>query len=154
MALHGHHARRRPGDDGALMAVKWGEHSRFSNGRRFIVRLFDAQGGLCASCGEPMFLPKVHRGITDYLLYASRDHLVPRKRNGSDCPRNAVAMHVRCNSAKGDREPTGCELIFHMLVLARLHLPDEQETAQHVAFAAPPRATLGDLWPKGRELDG
>lgn len=128
------------------MAVKWGEHSRFSNGRRFVVRLYDAQGGLCASCGTPMFLPKVHQG-QDYLLYASRDHLIPRKRGGSDCPRNAVAMHVKCNSSKSDRLPTGCELIFHALVLARLHLPPETDVTPHIEPIDARRATLGDVWP-------
>jgi hypothetical protein len=134
------------------MSVKWGEHSRFSNGRRFIVRLFDAQGGLCAACGEQMFLPKVHQ-IANYLLYASRDHLVPRKRGGGDDPRNAVAMHVGCNSRKGDRPPTGCELIFHTLVLERLHLPPETDVDPHILVGEQPRATLADLWPKGREAN-
>ncbi|MFL5900900.1 MAG: HNH endonuclease [Solirubrobacterales bacterium] len=132
------------------MSVKWGEHSRFSNGRRFVERLFDAQNGFCAACGEEMFLPKRHPHH-NYLLYASRDHLVPRKRNGTNCPRNAVAMHVGCNSRKGDRAPTGCELIFHALVLERLHLPPETDVAPHIEIGEQPRATLADIWPKGRE---
>jgi hypothetical protein len=33
-----------------------------------------------------------------------------------------VAMHRACNSAKGDRKPTGCERVFHHLVLARLDI--------------------------------
>jgi hypothetical protein len=95
-----------------------------------------------------MFLPKVHQ-IANYLLYASRDHLIPRKRGGTDCPRNAVAMHVACNSRKGDRLPTGCEMIFHALVLARLHLPPETDVVPHFEPTDAPRATIGDLWPKG-----
>lgn len=144
------------------MSVKWGEHSRFSNGRRFLVRLFDAQDGLCASCGYRMDLatrtvlldlPPEHplMQLESYLLMASIDHLEPRSRGGTDCPRNKVAMHIRCNSDKGNRPPTGCERIFHMLVLERLHLPERSDFEPHINQHNPPpgtRPTLGDLWPR------
>jgi hypothetical protein len=130
------------------MAVKWGEHSRYSNGRRFLERLYDAQGGLCASCGKPMYLPKRHPFVVNYMIYASQDHVVARKNGGTDCPRNRVAMHIACNSNKSDRAPNGCELIFHQLVLARLDLPEPNDTKQHITNEAPGRATLGDIWPK------
>lgn len=33
---------------------------------------------------------------------------------------NAVAAHARCNAKKGDRKPTGCEILTLELVNARL----------------------------------
>lgn len=82
-------------------------------------KLYDAQRGICASCGRRM-VPFGDCGL-DHLL-PSIDHLIARKSGGGDHIGNMVAMHRACNSAKGDRSPTGCERIFHHLVLARLDM--------------------------------
>lgn len=50
-------------------------------------------------------------------------------------------MHKRCNGAKGDREPTGCELIWLEMVKARTggSLHDVPEEAP---------VTLAAIWPR------
>lgn len=127
--------------------------------RAFLEALYDAQHGFCASCGGKMFLQDRHPVIESPMLYASEDHLRARKTGGSDDVTNRVAMHIKCNSRKMHRAPTGCELIFHALVLARLDLEHAHQllagkvmpgpAARPVNYGEPPRrATLGDLWPK------
>lgn len=71
--------------------------------------LWRAQGGLCAGCGGA--LSRYDRSL---------DHVVPRSRSGADALGNVVLMHGRCNSRKGARMPTGCELVWLMAVNARL----------------------------------
>jgi hypothetical protein len=51
--------------------------------------------------------------------WPSVDHVIPRGAGGGDHDLNKVAMHRRCNSAKNHRFPTGCELIFHHIVLVK-----------------------------------
>lgn len=117
--------------------------------------LFDAQGGLCASCGRRMLLrdDPDSQGNSDGRL-VSEDHFISRKAGGGHDITNRVAMHRDCNSAKGNRPPTGCERIFHQLVLEKLEMV---EAAAHIAnipaarrvFVGEGRSpTLGDLWPK------
>lgn len=81
--------------------------------------LFRAQNGFCAGCGHR--LPP----IGDLCLIVncpSIDHLIARARGGGDHIGNMLLMHSRCNSAKGDRPPTGCERIWHHVVLAALEI--------------------------------
>ena len=106
---------------------------------RAIVLLFEAQGGCCASCGGRM------PALADLCLdqdRASIDHVEPRARGGTNDIANKLAMHRRCNSAKGDRAPTGCERIWHSLVLDKLGLADWRR------FVEPaPASTLAEVWP-------
>lgn len=128
---------------------------RFKNQtRRLLVEaLYEAQGRLCASCGKPMYLQTRHAIIVNIMDYASIDHLYARNIGGGDDVTNKVAMHVRCNSSKGNRLPTACELIFHQLVLEKLEMVEAASAianipaARHV-YGEPSTATLGDLWPK------
>ena len=70
-------------------------------------RLHRLQGGICALCFHRMGdYGKSGQGKS----HATRDHIWPRNRY-SGLEWNTVAAHRRCNNAKGDREPTGCELI-------------------------------------------
>lgn len=81
--------------------------------------LFRAQNGYCAGCGHR--LPP----IGDLCLIVncpSIDHFIARARGGGDHIGNMLLMHSRCNSAKGDRDPTGCERIWHQVVLAALDM--------------------------------
>lgn len=118
--------------------------------REHLELLYLAQNKLCASCGRPMYLPWLHPIIENDQYYASIDHLYARHIGGADDLRNRVAMHRRCNSGKNHRPPTGCELIFHALVLERLEIPYHQWFDRRPG----PVATLADVWPEGREAVG
>jgi len=106
---------------------------------RTVARLWHLQGGACAICGKDM--PARARPAKSSCL--SLDHVWPRDRSrcrglpaappgagrhrrrtvapGSGrWPWQTVAAHGRCNSAKGNRPPTGCELIWLMAVRARI----------------------------------
>ncbi len=121
--------------------------------RKVLETLFDAQGGLCASCGLEMFLPMRHPAVENHKQFASIDHLWARRIGGSDDITNLVGMHAICNSSKQHRPPTGCELIFHALVLAKLDmvaaaiatLPPESPRRFSTGEQPP---TLADVWPK------
>lgn len=67
--------------------------------RRLIARILDAQGGFCGICGQ-----RLRNG-------PSVDHVLPRC-HGAGNDGNRIIAHVPCNFRKGDRMPTGCELIM------------------------------------------
>ena len=73
--------------------------------------LFAAQDGLCAICGLPM--GSAPRSV---------DHVVPKAMGGENRVGNLVIAHTPCNGAKGDRPPTGCELVWLLAVNNRLIL--------------------------------
>jgi len=67
--------------------------------------------------GDPFYKSQKWRDIRAYVLRRdgyrcqycygpanSVDHVIPRKRNGSDTSENLVAACSRCNSEKNDRE--------------------------------------------------
>jgi 5-methylcytosine-specific restriction endonuclease McrA len=68
------------------------------------------QDGLCPICGKPL------RGGGKTNL----DHTIPRSAGGEDRLGNIMVVHIRCNDAKADRMPTGCELVWLLGVNARL----------------------------------
>ena len=68
------------------------------------------QGYICPICGKPT---ERRRGL-------SLDHVIPRSRGGADRLGNLIVAHVRCNSRKGNRMPTGCEVIWLSFVNVRL----------------------------------
>ena len=106
---------------------------------RFADALGEAQGWLCPICGQPM----------DPNLAPSVDHVHPRrgKQARTGLYRNALGTHFWCNNAKGDREPTGCELIWLAAVNARLGVG---YTRMRAVLTLPPSPTLADLWPESR----
>lgn len=65
-------------------------------------RLVPAQDWKCYLCGQSMRTRNEQ----------SVDHVWPRVRNGYDGMGNMLAAHRACNTAKGERYPTGCELIM------------------------------------------
>lgn len=81
--------------------------------------LFRAQGGRCGICGWPVRNFKA----------ASIEHVVPRSLGGFWGLGNMVAAHRDCNQAKGDRLPTGCELIWLLAVNARLDVQPQRWAA-------------------------
>jgi 5-methylcytosine-specific restriction endonuclease McrA len=74
---------------------------------RLISRLLGAQAGLCGLCGE-----RLRRS-------PSIEHVVPRCNGGRNAG-NRLAAHTQCNFRKGDRMPTGCELIMLAAVNVRI----------------------------------
>jgi 5-methylcytosine-specific restriction endonuclease McrA len=84
---------------------------------RLIQRLVEAQDRICPLCDDWLeFDPEFDIA---HPLRPSVDHVVPRSKGGGQIG-NLIAMHRECNCAKGDRQPTGCELIWLALVNARL----------------------------------
>lgn len=75
-------------------------------------RLAEAQDGLCGICGHE--LPEVlHR--------ATIDHVIPYSRGGADEMGNFLAVHRECNIAKSSDIPTGCEMVFLLMVNAKIN---------------------------------
>ena len=79
-----------------------------------LTMLVQAQSGICALCGRT-FLALAHTPN----MHASIDHVVPKSRGGKTHG-NVIAAHAGCNGEKGDRLPTGCELIWLAAVNAAL----------------------------------
>ena len=73
-----------------------------------MLTLWSAQGKCCAVCGVKMLpVHKAHprRGWT-------LEHVWPRSRYSYHNEGNLLVTHVECNQGKGDRDPTGCEIIL------------------------------------------
>ena len=63
------------------------------------------------------------------------DHCWPQGEGGADEVGNLVALHRRCNNAKADAPPTGCELIWAQANAAAL-LNSYPWLLEHVAMAS------------------
>lgn len=70
-----------------------------------------AQGNLCALCGGELPKP-IHR--------ASVDHTIPINLGGRDELGNLVVAHKECNTEKANDIPTGCEMVWLLMVNAKL----------------------------------
>jgi hypothetical protein len=57
---------------------------------------WDAQGGLCWICLQPML-----QNVGPHPLAASADHIVPRSRGGGERWRNKLLAHQDCNGKRG-----------------------------------------------------
>jgi len=73
-------------------------------------KLWAAQSGRCALCGEPM---PAHRFETPHATVWKKqrptiDHIRPRAKGGSDAPENLQLAHAACNRRKGDRWGARC----------------------------------------------
>lgn len=77
---------------------------------RFRVLLRRMQGKICPICGATL------EGASVTTL----DHVIPKSRGGPDRLGNLFAAHYPCNQEKGNRMPTGCELIWLLAVNSRL----------------------------------
>lgn len=60
-------------------------------GRKKWLKQYQAQGGKCALCGEPMPLDKM-----------TKDHVIPRSKGGSPDWENIQLACEPCNATKGD----------------------------------------------------
>ncbi len=92
--------------------------------------LWLAGGKLCCCCAKPTPEPG-----TPGVLYNQRgtvEHVIPKSPKPADLARAAAMAriiggqrrkaiaHSKCNQRKGNRLPTGCELVFLMAVNARM----------------------------------
>ena len=71
------------------------------------------QRNICAICGGEM-----EDGTMDGR--ASLDHVIPKALGGADRLGNLVAAHRGCNGKKGSDPPTGCTLVWLLVVNNRL----------------------------------
>lgn len=78
-----------------------------SKSARTIEALTAASGHRCGICGNQL------------RATATIDHVVPWSAGGRNAA-NRVPAHAQCNQRKGNRLPTGCELIWLAGVNARL----------------------------------
>lgn len=84
--------------------------------RRALARL---QGYICPICGASLH-GRPPEGRQGNLAKTTLDHVIPRDREGPDRPGNYLAAHGLCNFRKGNRMPTGCELIWLLAMNNRL----------------------------------
>lgn len=67
-------------------------------------RIFTAQAGRCALCGDPMQMTQ-----PDFYDYATIDHIVPLSKGGEDTARNRQLVCSACNQEKGAQLPAELE---------------------------------------------
>lgn len=75
------------------------------------VRLYHAQGGRCAICGKP---------LPESIYEGSIDHVIPHALGGKDGYGNIVLAHRECNGEKTNDVPTGCEMVWLLMVNAKI----------------------------------
>ena len=86
--------------------------------RKRLIRLREAQMGICAGCGRAVAKPG--RRPPDHPLAPSFDHVIPRSRGGKDNLGNGLLKHRKCNGERGDRPATGCDRIWQFAVRSAL----------------------------------
>ena len=77
-----------------------------------------AQCDLCAACGA--FLPSGKRLPRHHPDSPTFDHVIARSKGGGRTLTNGLLKHQRCNQQRGQRPPTGCDLLWLDLVQSRL----------------------------------
>lgn len=77
-----------------------------------------AQTSICAGCGH--HLPSTRKLPLHHPDYPTFDHVVPRSAGGGRTLNNGLLKHQRCNQKRRDTPPTGCDLVWHAAVSARL----------------------------------
>ncbi|WP_420822459.1 HNH endonuclease [Sphingomonas crocodyli] len=82
--------------------------------RRQLVKIYAAQGGICAGCG--MSVPDIDDQRRSHPDAPTFDHVTSRAQGGTYHTLNGVMKHRRCNEDRGDRQPTGCDLIWQALI--------------------------------------
>jgi 5-methylcytosine-specific restriction endonuclease McrA len=89
--------------------------------RKRILKIAQAQGWICAGCGQPT--RKMKRGDRNHADALTFDHIVPRRDGGFCSFENGVVKHRSCNLQRGCRPPTGCDRVWQAVVYAGLGLP-------------------------------
>jgi len=86
--------------------------------RLFLLRW--AQRGYCAGCGEVFRRRYAKR--PNHAEAATFDHVTLARDGGRKELANGLAKHRRCNERRGQSPATGCDRIWHDVVLTRLNL--------------------------------
>lgn len=69
--------------------------------------LWLAQSGLCFHCHKPMGIGPVRKiKGGGYDNGWTKEHLVPRSKGGNGRAGNVVLAHLKCNTARGNANPT------------------------------------------------
>ena len=79
-----------------------------------------AQADICAGCGA--FLPSGKRLPRHHPDTPTFDHVIARSDGGGRTLSNGLLKHQRCNQQRGNKPPTGCDLLWRDLVQARLSM--------------------------------
>ena len=90
--------------------------SKYRSGQARTLRW--AQGSVCAACGG--HLPSAKRLKRFHPDYPTFDHVLPRSKGGGRTLHNGLLKHHRCNMARRNLPPTGCDLIWLEFIRARL----------------------------------
>jgi hypothetical protein len=98
--------------------------------------LWRAQGKCCAVCGMKM--------VPGHMMHRTRgwtiEHVYPRSRYFLFNDGNQLISHAECNNRKGDRDPTGCEVILLYAVNAQLGLEIVEKARSYVDPIVAPSA--------------
>ena len=86
-----------------------------------VARLREAQGTRCAGCGLPTPPPEAQSRHDDSA--PTFDHVLPRSLGGTNGTHNGIMKHRRCNRERGDHPPTGCDLVWQLVVWAKVVIP-------------------------------
>jgi 5-methylcytosine-specific restriction endonuclease McrA len=54
--------------------------------------------------------------------YPTFDHFIPRSLGGKRTLDNGLLKHRRCNALRGNKDPTGCDRVWHQFVSARMKI--------------------------------
>lgn len=80
---------------------------------KLMVLMIHVQLNQCVLCGSILKIDDSLR--SDHPDRPSFDHVVSKAKGGQN-KGNRIAVHRQCNSIKSNRDPTGCELIWLMVV--------------------------------------
>lgn len=98
------------------MAAK--KSARKTQARKQLRLLREAQHSLCAGCGT--HVPSWRRTRQFHPDYPTFDHIITRALGGGRTLDNGLLKHRRGNEARGNSPPTGCDRIWHHIVLGFL----------------------------------
>lgn len=93
------------------------------------------QGAVCPLCGV-LFKRRADGVPEDYTF----DHVWPKSRGGYAYMGNLLIAHSACNHRKGNRLPTGCEIIWLSAVCERLKIP--MRPKPEISWVPPPLTTI------------
>lgn len=107
-----------------------------------MLEIWRAQSLCCAICGRELVRDRMHWPDVGW----SVEHVWPRRRYAFWSRGNQLISHQLCNNRKGDRDPTGCEVLMLAAVNAQLGLalrtrpPPPPKPASLVIYADTPSA--------------
>ena len=102
-------------------------------------RLWVVQSGRCFHCGEAMLMGVASNHGRGW----SREHIFPVSRGGRNAG-NVVLAHRKCNSARGNPEPSEDEIERARAIFAVMGLAPFPDVCLPTAK---PMAKMADVWP-------